>query len=170
MASVNDKLERVRKPRVHIKYDVETEGAQVEKELPFTVGVLGDYSGNQPGVDKKSLRERKFVNIDRDNFDQVMTNITPGVSMKVDNVLDQEKTDLQVDLQFQSMQDFEPEAIVEQVPALKELKQIRDQLRELLTKADRSDELEKLLESILSSNDRLHAMHEELNKKSPEES
>ena len=72
MSSVNDKLERVRKPRVHIKYEVETEGAQIEKELPFVIGVLGDYVGNSPGDKPKPLKDRKFVNIDRDNLDDVM--------------------------------------------------------------------------------------------------
>ena len=67
MASINDKLERVRKPRVHIKYEVETEGGVVQKELPFVVGVMGDFSGH-PTEALKPLKERKFINIDRDNW------------------------------------------------------------------------------------------------------
>lgn len=168
MSSVNDKLERVRKPRVHIKYDVETEGAEVEKELPFTVGVLGDYSGNNSGADKKSLKDRKFTNIDRDNFDQVMDRIEPGVSMKVDNVLDDSASEMQVDLRFNSMDDFNPESIVNQVDALRELKAIRDQLRDLLTKADRSDELEALLETMLSNNSHLKDVAAAIKEKSGE--
>ena len=85
MASINEKLERVRKPRVHIKYEVETEGAQIQKELPFVVGVLGDYAGNNPGEEIKPLKDRKFVNIDRDNFDAVMSNMQPGVNLHVEN-------------------------------------------------------------------------------------
>ncbi len=86
MASINEKLERVRKPRVHITYDVETEGAQVRKELPFVVGVIGDFSG-KPYAPQKPLRDRKFIQIDRDNFDDVMQRMTPGAEFKVDNTL-----------------------------------------------------------------------------------
>jgi type VI secretion system protein ImpB len=164
MASVNDKLERVRKPRVHIKYDVETEGAEVEKELPFTVGVLGDYAGNNAGEDKKSLKDRKFVSIDRDNFDAVMNNIKPGIQAKVDNTLDASKSELSVNLQFNSMDDFEPLRVIDQVPALKALKAQRDKLRDLLTKVDRSDELEILLEDILKSSSALEQLAGELDK------
>ena len=78
-ASIHDKLSRVRKPRVHITYQVETEGAKVEKELPFVVGVLGDFSGH-PTEPLKPLRNRKFVQIDRDNFDEIMTRMTPGAN------------------------------------------------------------------------------------------
>ncbi|MFZ5604861.1 MAG: type VI secretion system contractile sheath small subunit, partial [Pseudomonadota bacterium] len=82
--SIHDKLKRVRKPRVHITYDVETGGAEQVKELPFVVGVMGDYSGDNV-ENKKSLKDRKFVSIDRDNFNQVMSNIAPTASLKVDN-------------------------------------------------------------------------------------
>src|ERR1700722_17246274 len=84
--SIHEKLERVRKPRVHITYQVETEGASVEKELPFIVGILGDFSGN-PTEPLKPLKDRKFIQIDRDNFNEVMTRMTPGVNMRVDNTL-----------------------------------------------------------------------------------
>ena len=87
MESVQSKLERVRKPRVHIKYEVETEGAVVEKELPFVVGVLGDLSGNNPGEDLKPMKDRRFVQIDRDNIDDVMARVKPGLAFKVDNTL-----------------------------------------------------------------------------------
>ena len=166
MASVNDKLERVRKPRVHIKYNIETQGAEVEKELPFTVGVLGDYAGNNPGTEQKAVKDRKFVNIDRDNFDKVMSNIQPGVKAKVENTLDDGNSEMSVELAFNSMDDFNPENVIEQVPALKELKAMRDKLRDLLTKADRSDDLEKLLEDILQNNASLKKIAGELNLKS----
>ncbi len=87
MNSTQMKLSRVRKPRVHIVYEVETEGAVVQKELPFVVGVLGDFSGNA-GLEKKPLRERKFVQIDRDNFDEVMANIKPGLTFTVENAIE----------------------------------------------------------------------------------
>ena len=128
MASVHEKLERVRKPRVHIKYEVETEGAMVVKELPFVVGVLGDFSGN-PTQPLKPFGERKFVQIDRDNFDEVMRRMTPGLNIAVANTLQKDGTDMQVNLKFESMDDFEPGAVVQQVPALKALLDARNELR-----------------------------------------
>ena len=150
MESVHAKLERVRKPRVHIKYEVETEGAMVVKELPFVVGVLGDFSGN-PTQPLKPFGERKFVQIDRDNFDDVMRRMTPGLNIAVENTLADDGTDLAVNLKFESMEDFEPGAIVNQVPALKALLDARNQLRDLMSKADRSEDLERLLENILQN-------------------
>jgi type VI secretion system protein ImpB len=85
-SSIHDKLKRVRKPRVHITYEVETEGAAVVRELPFVVGVMGDFSGN-PSEPLKPLKDRKFVQIDRDNFNDVMARMTPGAKFKVDNTL-----------------------------------------------------------------------------------
>ncbi len=141
MASIHDKLERVRRPRVHIKYEVETEGAQVEKELPFVVGVLGDFSG-QPTEPLKPLKDRKFVQIDRDNFDDVLARMTPGLRFRVDNTLKDDGSDFAVDLKFRSMEDFEPGRVADQIPALRNLLEKRNQLRDLLAKADRSEELE----------------------------
>lgn len=154
MASVHEKLERVRKPRVHIKYEVETEGAMVAKELPFVVGVLGDFSGN-PTQPLKPFGERKFVQIDRDNFDDVMRRMTPGLQLNVENTLQRDGSELQVFLKFEKMEDFQPGAIVEQVPALKALLDARNELRDLMSKADRSEELERLLEEILQNKDDL---------------
>lgn len=150
MASVHEKLERVRKPRVHIKYEVETEGAMVAKELPFVVGVLGDFSGN-PTQPLKPFGERKFVQIDRDNFDDVMRRMTPGLQLTVDNTLQNDGSQMNISLKFEKMEDFEPGAIVEQVPALKALLDARNELRDLMSKADRSEELERLLEDILQN-------------------
>src|SRR5438477_4644186 len=129
MASIHDKLERVRKPRVHITYQVETEGAVVEKELPFVVGVLGDFSGNNPSQPLKSLKDRKFVQIDRDNFNDVMTRMTPGVSIKVENTLAKDGGEMAVKLQASSMEDFEPGRIVELVEPLRKLLETRNKLR-----------------------------------------
>ena len=152
MASINDKLERVRRPRVHIKYEVETEGAQVEKELPFVLGVLGDFSG-QPTEPLKPLKDRKFVQIDRDNFDDVMARMTPGLKFRAENTLKDDGSEMPVDLRFRSMEDFEPGRVAEQIPALRNLLEKRNQLRDLLAKADRSEELESLLDRILQSDD-----------------
>ncbi|MBY5931943.1 type VI secretion system contractile sheath small subunit [Tateyamaria omphalii] len=148
MASIHDKLDKVRKPRVHIKYEVETEGAMVEKELPFVVGVLGDFSGD-PTQPLKPFGERKFVQIDKDNFDDVMAKMTPGLTFNVENTLSEDDEEMKVQLAFASLSDFEPAQVVDQVPALKKLLQSRNQLRDLLSKADRSEELETLLEQML---------------------
>ena len=149
--SVHDKLERVRKPRVHIKYEVETEGAVVQKELPFVVGVMGDYSGNDPSKEAKPLRDRKFVQIDRDNFDNVMDSIGPGLSVKAENTLQGDGSEMSVQLKFNSMEDFEPANIVQQIEPLRKLMETRNKLRDLLTKVDRSEDLEGLLEQILTN-------------------
>ena len=161
MPSIHDKLNRVRKPRVHITYDVETEGAMVQKELPFVVGVLGDFSGD-PSEPLKPLTERKFIQIDRDNFDQVLARMTPGLKIKVDNTLADDGSQLSVELAFKSMEDFEPAAVVERIEPLRKLMDVRSQLRDLLSKADRSENLETLLEQILSDDTRLKALGEEL--------
>jgi type VI secretion system protein ImpB len=165
MVSIHKKLEKVRKPRVHIKYDVETEGAMVEKELPFVVGVLGDFSG-QPTEDLKPFGERKFVQIDKDNFDAVMARMTPGLNFQVENTLSDDDSLLRVNLKFGSMDDFEPAKVVDQVPALKALLESRNQLRDLLTKADRSEELEKLLEGVLQDNEAVRRLVDELKARS----
>lgn len=161
MVSVNEKLERVRKPRVHIKYEVETEEGVVEKELPFVVGVLGDFSG-EPTEPLKPLKERKFIKIDRDNISDVMKRQNPGLKLMVDNELSNEDSELKVDLKFRSMEDFEPAKIVEQVPELKALKEARDKLRDLLSKSDRSDKLEQILEETLQNKDKLNSLAKEL--------
>jgi type VI secretion system protein ImpB len=162
-ASIHDKLNRVRKPRVHITYEVETEGAQVQRELPFVVGVMGDFSGD-PTQPLRPLGDRKFIQIDRDNFDEVMTRIAPGLKLKVDNKLADDGSQMAVDLKFNSIDDFEPAAIVNQVPALKALMETRNKLRDLMSKADRSEGLETLLEQVLQNQKELEALSGELSK------
>ena len=161
MASVHEKLERVRKPRVHIKYEVETEGAMVVKELPFVVGVLGDFSGD-PTEPLRPFGERKFVQVDRDNFDDVMRRMTPGLNISVPNTLADDGSDMRLSLKFESMDDFLPGSVVEQVPALKALLDARNELRDLLSKADRSEDLERLLEDILQNKTDLSKLVSEL--------
>lgn len=152
--SIHDKLERVRKPRVHITYQVETEGAVVEKELPFVVGVLGDFSGN-PTQPLKPLKDRKFIQIDRDNFNDIMGRMTPGVNMRVQNTLKNDGSELPVNLKFNSIDDFEPGKIVQQVEPLRKMLETRDKLRDLLTKVDRSEDLEGILDRVLQNTDQL---------------
>jgi len=161
MASIHEKLQRVRKPRVHIKYEVETEGAMVERELPFVVGVMGDFAGD-PTKDLGSLADRKFVQIDRDNFDDVMARIAPGLKMRVENKLGEGGDEIAVDMKFRSMEDFEPAQIVNQVEPLRKLQEKRDKLRDLLAKADGSEKLEELLERVLQNDDELKALASEL--------
>ena len=149
-ASIHEKLSRVRRPRVHITYEVETDGAQVVRELPFVVGVLGDFSGD-PTQPLRPLAERKFVQIDRDNFDEVMRRLAPGLKLKVENTLAGDGSQMAVDLAFNSIEDFEPGRVLDQVPALKALLETRNRLRDLMSKADRSEDLETLLEGILKN-------------------
>lgn len=159
--SVQQKLNRVRKPRVHITYDVETEGAAVRKELPFVVGVLGDFSGKSYEP-QKPLRERKFTQIDRDNFDETLQRLTPGAQFRVDNTLSDDGSEIAVDLKFKSMADFEPAAVVQQVEPLRKLLEARNKLRDLMTKVDRSEELESLLEEVLKNTDQIQSLASQL--------
>lgn len=161
MASIHDKLERVRKPRVHIKYEVETEGAVVERELPFVVGVMGDFSGN-PTEPLRPLKDRKFVQIDRDNFNDVMARIAPELNFKVKNTLANDDSEFAVNLKFKSMDDFDPAQIAEKIPALKSLIETRNKLRDLMTKVDRSEELEGLLEQVLQNDEQLKKFSSDL--------
>lgn len=159
--STQHKLDRVRKPRVHITYDVETLGAMEKRELPFVVGVLGDFSGN-PTTPLKPLKERKFVQIDRDNFNEVMARMTPGATFRVENTLKSDGSELPVQLAFNSMDDFEPANVVKQVEPLKKLLDTRNKLRDLLTKVDLSPDLENVLEDVLESTDKLQELSGQL--------
>jgi type VI secretion system protein ImpB len=161
MESIHSKLSRVRKPRVHITYDVETEGAAVKKELPFVVGVMGDFAG-QNSEALKPLKDRRFVQIDRDNFDEVLKRMNPKLNFKVENKLAGDGSEFSVDLEFKSMQDFEPAAIVKQVEPLNKLMATRNKLRDLMTKIDRSEELENILERVLNNNEDLQKLAQDL--------
>lgn len=160
-ASVHDKLNRVRKPRVHISYEVETEGAAIERELPFVVGVLGDFSGD-PTSPLRPMGDRKFIQIDRDNFNDVMAGMTPGLKLKVDNKLTEEGGQMGVELNFKSIDDFEPARVAQQIPALRTLMETRAKLRDLMSKVDRSEELEGLLEQVLKNENELKSLQEQL--------
>jgi type VI secretion system protein ImpB len=161
MASIHDKLKRVRKPRVHITYDVETGGAQVERELPFVVGVMGDFSGN-PEQPLKSLKERKFIQIDRDNLNEVMAKIAPELNIKVENTIAGDGTEMAVKLKFDSIDDFEPARVAEQIAPLKKLLETRAKLNDLMAKVDRSEDLEGILERVLKNSADLDKLKGEL--------
>jgi len=159
--SIHEKLKRVRPPRVHITYDVETEGAVIQKELPFVVGVVGDFSAN-PTTPLQPMKNRKFVQIDRDNFNEVMTRMTPGLNMRVENTLKGDGSEMGVQLKFNSIEDFDPANVVAQVEPLRKLLETRNRLRDLATKVDRSDKLETLLEQILSNDEQIKKLAADL--------
>src|SRR5215475_6449888 len=159
--SIHEKLKRVRRPRVHITYEVETEGAEILRELPFVVGIMGDFSGD-PTQPLRPLSERKFIQIDRDNFNEVMARMTPGLNLRVANKLADDGSEMAVSLKFNGMDDFEPARVAEQVPALKALLETRNKLRDLMSKVDRSEELENLLEQVLTNESELAALSGQL--------
>ncbi|MCP4095997.1 MAG: type VI secretion system contractile sheath small subunit [Planctomycetaceae bacterium] len=152
--SHQDRIERFRKPRVHIKYEVDTGGAQIKVDLPFVIGVMGDFSGDPRG-EMKSLDDRNFTQIDRNNFDEVLRKLKPGLDLRVENTLSEDESELAVQLDFESMDDFDPTNVAKQVPALKSLLDTRGKLRDLITKIDRSPELEELLTKVLQNQDDL---------------
>lgn len=158
--ALNSQQKRVSKNRVSITYDVETNGALETKELPFVVGVVGDFSADRE--DKVDVADREFFQIDKDNFDTVMKRVGPKLNLKVDNVLADDNSQIEANLSFDSMKDFTPEAIVEKVDALKKLVDTRNQLKVLLSKADRSRDLEKLLKEVLTDADTINSLSAEL--------
>lgn len=161
MASIHQKLERVRKPRVHITYDVETDGASIVRELPFVVGVLSDLSGDST-TKLKPLRDRSFIQVDSDNFNDVLARMTPGLNIAVENTLKGDGSELKVELKFNSMDDFSPARVAEQVEPLRKMMETRNKLRDLLVKADRSEDLEKLLDQVLQNSGDLEKLSKSL--------
>lgn len=149
--STQHKLDRVRKPRVQITYDVEINGAMQLKELPFVVGVLGDFSGS-PEKPLPPLKDRKFVEIDRDNFDKILAGISPRLAFRVeDKISGKSGQQLNVELRFQSMDDFSPENVVRQVGPLREMLEKREKLKNLLNKMEGNDKLEAMLDEIIQN-------------------
>jgi type VI secretion system protein ImpB len=155
--SMQHKLDRVRRPRVQITYDVETGGAMKKVELPFVVGVLADLSG-QPKEPPKPLKERKAVMIDRDNFNEVLKKATPRLAMRVPNMLTDPNTKLSVELNFKHIDDFEPAKVAEQIGPLKELLNMRQELTQLLNRMEGNDKLEQLLADVLASAEKATAV------------
>jgi type VI secretion system protein ImpB len=164
--SLQHKLDRVRRPRVQITYDVETNGAMVKTELPFVVGILADLSG-QPKEALKPLKDRKFVPLDRDNINDVLKKATPRLAMKVQNRLTDENTKLAVELNFKNMDDFSPARVAEQVAPLKELLDMRNRLTQLLSKMEGNDKLEKLLGDVLNNTEKAMDLAKQLGIESP---
>lgn len=148
--STQHKLDRVRPPRVQITYDVETGDAIEKKELPFIVGILADLSGDQG---KPPLKDRKFTEIDRDNFNEVMEGINPELSFTVDNKLTDEDNQLNVNLEFEELDDLKPSSIVKQIEPLRKLFEARQRLADLSAKLEGNEKLDTLLRDIVENTD-----------------
>jgi len=156
------KLERVRPPRVNISYDVETGGAIETKELPFLMGVLADLSGN-PAEALPRLKDRKFVEVNPDNFDSVLKSMKPRVQFTVANKLNPESGGkIGVDLTFESLDDFNPEAVAKNVGPLKQLLELRTKLADLRGSLQGNDKLEEILQSTLNNADAMKKLESEV--------
>jgi type VI secretion system protein ImpB len=159
--SLQHKLDRVRPPRVQITYDVETGDAEEQKELPFVVGVMADLSG-QPAEPNKPIKERKFVPIDRDNFNDVLESSNSRVAFQVPNKLADDDSNIGVELNFKNMEDFEPTQVAKQVPSLNKMLEMRGRLNQLLSKMEGNDELTALLSEVLEDDSAREALTGEL--------
>ena len=168
--SVHKKLGRVRAPRVNITYDVEVGGAIEMKELPFVMGVLGDFTGHAE-EGRERLKDRSFVEVNPDNFDEVLARMKPHLTLSVENMLseDPEAGKLGVDLHFKSLDDFSPDRVAEQVPALKKLLDLRSQLSDLRGTLQTNEALEEILQESVGDEDRLSQLKNELEAEAPEE-
>ena len=155
--SVQKRLQKVRAPRVQMTYDVEIGDAIENKELPFVVGVVGDFGANA-NAEKKRLKERKFVNVDASNFDEVLGGVAPVANFRVQNHLSPDGGEFAVRLQFKEMADFRPEAVVQQVAPLKGLLDARAKLADLRNKLAGNDKLEDILSEVLSNTEKLDAL------------
>lgn len=164
--SAQHKLDRVRPPRVQITYDVEIGGAIELKELPFVVGVLGDFTG-QPEQPLPKLKDRKFVEVNPDNFDNVLEGMKPHLSFAVENKLsdDPNAAQLKVDLRFRKMEDFEPGNVARQVKPLKELLDLRTRLSDLRGNLQGNDKLEEVLLDAVGNTEKLNKLKDEIESK-----
>lgn len=151
--SIQHKIDRIRPPRVQITYDVEVGGALELKELPFVVGVLGDFVG-KPEDPLPGVKQRKFVEVDRDNFDQVLAGMKPRLAYTTENKLQDDGSKMGVELKFNSIEDFEPDNIVQQVDPLRKLVEARQKLSDLLSKMDGNDKLESILNDVIANADK----------------
>jgi type VI secretion system protein ImpB len=161
--STQHKLDRVRPPRVHVTYDVEIGDAIELKELPFVMGVLGDFTG-QPTEPLARLRDRKFVEVTPDNFDSVLEGMKPHLAFSVENKLSEDANapQLRVDLNFKSLDDFEPENVAKQVKPLRELLELRTRLSDLRGSLQGNDKLEQALLDAVGDKDKLGKLKKEI--------
>lgn len=151
--SLQHKIDRVRPPRVQITYDVEVGGAIELKELPFVVGVMGDFVG-KPEEALPALKNRKFVEIDPDNFNQVLSGMAPRLAFTTENKMQDDGSKLGIELKFNSIEDFEPDNVAQQVEPLRKLVEARQKLSDLRSKMDGNEKLETMLEEIIASGDK----------------
>jgi type VI secretion system protein ImpB len=167
--SLQHKIDRIRPPRVQITYDVEVGGAIELKELPFVLGVMGDYSGKPEEGDMPALKNRKFVEIDPDNFNQVLAGMKPRLAYTVDNKLQDDGSKMGIEMKFKSIEDFEPDSIVQQVEPLRKLVEARKKLADLRSKMDGNEKLENMLEDIIGNADKQKELSESLGLEGKEE-
>lgn len=167
--SSQKKLERIRPPRVNITYDVEIGDAIEKKELPFVMGVLGDFTGH-PEEPLEKLKDRTFVEVTPDNFDEVLSSMKPHLSLTVDNRLtdDPEAGKLAVDLKFRSIEDFSPDQVAQQVDPLKKLLELRTQLADLRGTLMANDKLDEILQSTLSDEEKRTRLESEIKSETDE--
>jgi len=158
--SVQKKLQRIRPPRVQLTYDVEVGDGKEVKELPFVIGVLGDFSAASE-LEKTKLKDKKFINVDLDNIDEVMQSLAPRATFQVENTLTEEGGRISVDLTFNSMQDFRPENVVQQVNPLRKLVEARERLTDLRNKISNNERLEDLLDEVLQNTDQVRRLSAE---------
>ena len=163
--SVQKKLQRIRPPRVQLTYDVEVGDGREVKELPFVVGVLGDFSAASE-LEKTKLKDKKFINVDLENIDEVMQSLAPRASFQVENSLTEEIGTISVDLVFNAMDDFRPEQVVQQVEPLRKLVEARERLTDLRNKISNNERLEDLLDDILKNTDQIRKMSMEADNES----
>ena len=155
--SVQKRLEKVRPPRVQLSYDGEIGDAVEHKELPFVAGVLGDFAGQSNEAQGK-LRDRKFVSVDLDNFDDVMEGMAPRAAFRAKNQLTDAGGEIGVDLTFKRFEDFRPESVVEQVEPLRKLMDARSKLSDLRNKLAGNEKLEDLLNDVLQHTEQLRTL------------
>ena len=159
--STQHKLDRVRKPRVQITYDVETGGAIEKKELPLVVGILADLAGKPDGP-VIPIKARKFVEIDRDNFNDVCASIGPRLAFQVPTRLKDDDSKLNVELRFRKIDDFRPESVVQQIEPLRKLFEARQRLNDLIGKLDGNDDLDALLQDVATNTENAQKIKEQV--------
>ncbi len=166
--SLQHKIDRVRPPRVQITYDVEVGGAIELKELPFVLGVMGDFVG-KPEEPLPAFKNRKFVEVDPDNFNQVLAGMKPRLAYTIDNKLQDDGSKMGIELKFNSIEDFEPDNVVQQVEPLRKLVEARQKLADLRSKMDGNEKLETMLEEVISSSDKQKELSDALGVEAKEE-
>ncbi|RDA61901.1 type VI secretion system contractile sheath small subunit [Hafnia paralvei] len=155
MNNTQHKLDKIRPPRVQITYDIEEGNAQIAKELPLVVGVIGDFFN-----DSQSIQERKFIRIDKDNFNEIMSSLKPNAQFMVDSALPEQEGKLSVSITFKNIDDFLPDNIIQQVEPLRRLLELRTQLNDLRSRAASNEHLKDKLTKIVNQQNSLQGIGE----------